>query len=122
MSNSVEALLTRFFPSNLRPWFDEGATGWDSICLGFDKALEDAVSGWDCEGFDHFPIWVHRELGAVLFHDRDSGLLSLSIHPSQIHLEGHLVYLLWCGRRDLCSPTLNRGPALEKRDPFTPLL
>jgi hypothetical protein len=101
MSNSVEALLTQFFPSNLQPWFDEGATGWDSICLGFDKALDDAVSGWDCEVFDHFPIWVHRELGAVVFHDRDSGLLSLSIHPSQIHLEGHLVYLLWCGRRDL---------------------
>ena len=48
-----------------------------------------------------FQIWVHRELGAVLVHDRDSGFLSLSIHPSRIHLEGHLVYLLWCGRRDL---------------------
>jgi hypothetical protein len=101
LSNSVEVLLTRFFPSDLRPWFDEGATAWDSISLGFDGALEDTVSEWEVEGFDHFPIWVHRELAAVLCHDRDSGHLRLSIHPSQIHLERHLVFLLWCGRQHL---------------------
>jgi hypothetical protein len=101
MSSSVETLLTRFFLFNLRPWFDDGATGWDSIYLGFETALEDIVSGWDHDGFDHFPIWLNRELGAVLFHDWRSGLLSLSIHPSQSHLEGHLIYLLWCAGRDL---------------------
>jgi hypothetical protein len=101
MSDTVETLLTRFFPSDLRPWFDEGATGWDSVCLGFDKALEDTVSEWEHDGFDHFPIWFNRELKACLFHHRESGLLSLSVHPSQTHLEGQLVYLLWCGGQNL---------------------
>jgi hypothetical protein len=88
MISSVETLLTRFFPSNLKPWFDDGASGWDSISLGFDNALEDTVSGWDHDGFDHFPIWLNRELAAVLFHDPGSGPFTPLFYPRGGRLQG----------------------------------
>jgi hypothetical protein len=97
MFNPVETLLSLFFPSDLLPWFDEGTTGWDTICLGFDKSLEDAVSGWDRYGFEDYPIWLNPELGAALSHDRLTGHLVLSIHPSRRDLEGELAFLLSCG-------------------------
>jgi hypothetical protein len=101
MSETIEILLNRFFPSNLLPWFEEGATGWDTLALGFDTAIEETVSGWTCYGFDHFPIWLSFDLRAALSHDRDTGHLVLSIHPSQLELERHLAFLLWCGGRTL---------------------
>ena len=99
MSDSVQSLLTRFFPSNLRPWFEDGAFGWDSICLGFDKDLESTVSEWDHDGFDHFPIWLNFELHAVLAHNLKCGHLHLSIHPTRASLEGELALLLHCGKK-----------------------
>jgi hypothetical protein len=93
MSNSVESLRSRFFPSNLLPWFEAGAFGWRTLAIGFDADIERTVDEWETLGTDQFPIWIYRPLHAVLAHDRSSGYLFLSIQPSQLEVDRELAFL-----------------------------